>query len=418
MKEAKNMRNIIWGLPILVLTILDPTIVCSQWVQLSAQPGGSYALLAASGTRLFAGTYSNGIYLSSDQGLSWAKKNNGLSSLWILSIGFMGSDIFVGTNGGGLYMSTDSGETWIKRDSGMTTPFVRALAIYGSKIFAATWGGGLFSSIDTGKSWNHIDGGITNTEIEALAVNGNMIFAAGYAGMHSPYPNCLYRSSDGGQTWTQSGDIPSGFRAFSLAVAGTAIYAGGNQLVYMSPNNGTNWIQLHTPVDNINGWYLCALNDTSVLAAPTTSGSLFLITHDGNAWTKRGLDGLQIVSAAVAGQSIFASSGAVWKESISDLMATQPGIQPLTPSEFSLAQNYPNPFNPSTVIAFDLPNRSTVAITVYSTIGQLVETIALGQQGPGHHTFQFNASGLSCGAYFYRVQAGTSSATRMMILLK
>jgi predicted esterase len=80
------------------------------------------------------------------------------------------------------------------------------------------------------------------------------------------------------------------------------------------------------------------------------------------------------------------------------------------PHEFSLDQNFPNPFNPSTTIGFGLPEASAVSLTVYDVLGRevasLVDADAL---AAGYHRYDWNASGLSSGMYFYRLSA-TSSA--------
>jgi hypothetical protein len=78
------------------------------------------------------------------------------------------------------------------------------------------------------------------------------------------------------------------------------------------------------------------------------------------------------------------------------------------PSEFNLSQNYPNPFNPSTSIRYSLPSNSNVKISLYNSIGEMVSEIFSGENAAGIHELNFNASSLSSGIYFYRLQANTS----------
>ena len=73
-------------------------------------------------------------------------------------------------------------------------------------------------------------------------------------------------------------------------------------------------------------------------------------------------------------------------------------------NEYRLDQNFPNPFNPSTTIRYGLPSRSHVALTVFNALGQQVALLQNGEQEAGYHEVKFDASGLSSGVYFYRIQ--------------
>ena len=89
------------------------------------------------------------------------------------------------------------------------------------------------------------------------------------------------------------------------------------------------------------------------------------------------------------------------------------------PNEVELQQNFPNPFNPSTTIQYALPEQAQVNLTVYDMLGQQVAQLLSGQvQSAGSHSINFDASNLSSGMYIYRLQAGSQSITRKMILLK
>ncbi len=81
-------------------------------------------------------------------------------------------------------------------------------------------------------------------------------------------------------------------------------------------------------------------------------------------------------------------------------------------TEFSLLGNYPNPFNPSTSVRFAMPEAGTVALTVYDMLGRSVANVNVGSFGAGEHAFQYNASGLSSGVYFYQLRMTGSAAHR------
>ena len=93
------------------------------------------------------------------------------------------------------------------------------------------------------------------------------------------------------------------------------------------------------------------------------------------------------------------------------------------PTEFSLEQNYPNPFNPTTSIQFSLPVDVQVKINIYNLVGEKVAEAASGNYAAGTHKINFNASTLTSGIYFYRLDAtgvdgNTFSSIRKMTLLK
>src|SRR5208283_5090389 len=88
------------------------------------------------------------------------------------------------------------------------------------------------------------------------------------------------------------------------------------------------------------------------------------------------------------------------------------------PSEFALEQNYPNPFNPVTVIHYSLPKESHVTLTVYNVLGQVIATLLNETEQPGYKSVSFNGNDLPSGLYFYRLNAGTFSETKRMMLVK
>lgn len=86
--------------------------------------------------------------------------------------------------------------------------------------------------------------------------------------------------------------------------------------------------------------------------------------------------------------------------------------------DFSLHQNYPNPFNPSTVISYSLPASNFVTLKIFDILGNEITTLLNSEQSAGKYSISYNASHLSSGVYFYRLNAGEFSSTRKMLLTK
>lgn len=87
-------------------------------------------------------------------------------------------------------------------------------------------------------------------------------------------------------------------------------------------------------------------------------------------------------------------------------------------SEFRLYQNYPNPFNPSTKISWQAPIGGWQTLKVYDILGNEVVKLVDEYRNAGRYEVNFDASKLSSGIYFYRLQTGSFIETKKMLLLK
>jgi hypothetical protein len=92
-------------------------------------------------------------------------------------------------------------------------------------------------------------------------------------------------------------------------------------------------------------------------------------------------------------------------------------------SGFALQQNYPNPFNPTTTIHYTLSTAALVSMKVYNVLGQEVAVLIDNERmESGEYEVQFDASGLTSGVYFYRLNVnsenGNFTATKKLLLMK
>ncbi|MCK9425188.1 MAG: family 10 glycosylhydrolase [Ignavibacteriaceae bacterium] len=88
------------------------------------------------------------------------------------------------------------------------------------------------------------------------------------------------------------------------------------------------------------------------------------------------------------------------------------------PDHFELMQNYPNPFNPVTTIQFALPQKSFVTLKVFDMLGTEVQTLVEEEKSAGNFAIIFDASKLTSGIYFYKLQTENSIAVKKLIVLK
>ena len=87
------------------------------------------------------------------------------------------------------------------------------------------------------------------------------------------------------------------------------------------------------------------------------------------------------------------------------------------PGEFSLSQNYPNPFNPSTTIKFDIPKAGNVLLKIYDITGKEVYLIN-DFKAAGQYETTFDASNFASGVYYYKLESGSFTETKKMVLIK
>ena len=88
------------------------------------------------------------------------------------------------------------------------------------------------------------------------------------------------------------------------------------------------------------------------------------------------------------------------------------------PILFSLSQNYPNPFNPSTKINFTLTETGFTSLKIYDILGNEVAILINDELQQGNHEFDFNATNLTNGVYFYKLSQGDNLIIKKMLLVK
>ena len=105
---------------------------------------------------------------------------------------------------------------------------------------------------------------------------------------------------------------------------------------------------------------------------------------------------------------------------VSDGITTAPST---VPGSYKLDQNYPNPFNPSTMIKYSLPQSGIVKLVVYDVLGREVRTLVNGAMPAGAQETRWdgknsNGQTVGSGIYFYKLTAGSFTATKKMTLIK
>jgi len=169
-------------------------------------------------------------------------------------------------------------------------------------------------------------------------------------------------------------------------------------------------LESHTLVDTILASDRLAKSASAWDGTGTAPGAYYAAL-----WNACGtLTNLQIQKAASATADLWYSA---WAEAGLPL-SIGPATHGSLSGPFRLLQSYPNPCNPSSTISYTLSASAQVRLVVYTLSGAPVRTLVDGLQGPGNHQVRFDASALSSGVYFYRVQSGALAETGKLVVLR
>ncbi len=222
----------------------------------------------------------------------------------------------------------------------------------------------------------------------------------------------------------------------TAGLAGTQVYwitadkngiplAGAIDGVYQK--NGATWTKLPSP-PGLTGYSAFVVSADSagytIAGFSTPYGNnyfwpgLYATDNSGATWNYLGLDSISVRGLVSYGDTTYAYTYADGLYKVRSTASVNSVSVTTLPTSFQLMQNYPNPFNPSTVISFQLATKSRVTLKVYDILGREVETLVDGTLDTGLHQVSFDASRFASGVYFYRIQAGSFTATKKVMLLK
>jgi hypothetical protein len=235
-------------------------------------------------------------------------------------------------------------------------------------------------------------------EIDFLFEENNHLrwyaFEMSYQSTFTTLPESTYmvklNSVNIGDTWTAWIDEP--LKAEVVDTSTVTVPAGTFETIVIEMHLKSipdSLVQIAYDADGIGGVKFIYFGDTSLLTSYSITGSSGYYPLAVGNWRR------------------FESPSSVKEQ-----------IEQLKPSDFNLYQNYPNPFNPTTNIEYDLPTSAHVYLTIYDILGRRVAILVDELQPKGKKWVEFDASRLSSGVYFYRLQAGLFTETKKLVLLR
>lgn len=356
--------------------------------------------------------------------MSFANAANG----WI--IGSLGS--FNATKGVVLYHTANSGTSWTKQ---LLTPWTIGLFVQFVDVnsgWAVVGNGSGLNNMTSGALIRTTNGGASWTILPAASgipyfIDANNGWSITSSSSGVPV-NHISHTTDGGNNWsTQLTDSSGGgFIAIQFVDGNNGWVVGDSGKVLRTTNSGTTWTRITNTGNNSTHKALFFLdaNIGWIGGRPFSNQGPAIVLHTtngGGSWSVQSTPsqyGIFCIRFTDANNGWFtADYGGFAKTTSGGATAVQENGSSI-PDLFELEQNYPNPFNPSTVISYQLPANSHVILKVYDVLGREVETLLDERQSAGNHYVRLNATTLSSGVYFYRLEAGMYHDTRKMLLLK
>lgn len=332
-----------------------------------------------------------------------------------------------------------------------------AVAVGGSVPSPASVGT-MLRTVSGGDSWTPVAFGTT------AGLNG-IDFSTGVIGVAVGALGTILRTIDGGESWNPvASPTTADLNGIAFGDATRGFIAGVAGTVLETSDGGETWTAIESPTTNdltdveVLGAYQAVLvgPDQTVLEYNLSPVPTLIASFTGTptpfaidlAWSVRDeaeLAGFRIERTDVATKvsrsfrDISASARSFRDDSVvpgatydyvlvaidSDGTETQSPTICVGASEakLELLPNVPNPFNPSTTIRYILPSRLKVRMTIYDVAGRAVVVLVDREEAAGPYNVEWNGTGadgarVSSGVYLVRIEAGTQSLSRKMVLLK
>lgn len=293
---------------ILILFLVFPYTTLAQWTKTNGPAGGTVTVFAQNSTSIFAGVKGGGVYRSDNGGSTWTQASTGLrgNSLNPTSILVSGASLWLGTEDG-LYRSTDAGATWTA--SGTATfsgAHITQIVSDGTALIVAIVVQNL-STIDTIETaseclFRSVDGGATWTAISlGLRRNAGEVFSTALAQTSSETRiyalsnrDGVFVSTDAGRTWSNYNQGLAGYalrlEARRMLVAGGTLYLCTGDGVYSrrialtptQPESAT-WQAANTGIKGQSVNSIAEADGTLIVG--TEADGIFTSTNGGAAWT-------------------------------------------------------------------------------------------------------------------------------------
>lgn len=391
----------------------------------------------------FAVGLSGRILKTIDGGNSWVSYSPTYND--IKQLDFVTNDIAYSLVGNTFYKSTDGGYKWINLDPPVDNSKTQSFdfindstgfAIAGGDIGTSASCNDIYKTVDGGKSWNLINkeyiiydnlycidfvnkdtgfvsggyngggifrttnGGVDWEQVESISC-GQIQFInskVGYARNVSNYYNHIYKTIDGGTTWTSTFEIDENINCFHFIDEDHGYFVGDNSLMYKTTDGGDTWQELDIPYEYYE-FVKFYSNQTGYIL--DEEGKLYKTDDGGETWeTLNNFYGISAIEINNNDIYISGSWGIILKSKIEvDVTSIFNHNQPIIDIDI-----YPNPTSDKIFIN---THDNQFQLYLFSSNGKLIKTT--------NNERVLNISDLPTGLYLLKIQSNYEQTVKKVI---
>src|SRR5258707_109755 len=261
---------------------------------------------------IYAGDAQDGVFASTDSGVSWQAASVGLSAPLVinaLAFDLSGKKLYAATSTG-LFISTDLAASW-SQVKGVPADNYSALTFDANTpqvVYLGSAHSGVLMSRDDGMSWTRMSSNLPVGTLTSVLYDPNL------KNLWMAYTNAVYRSSDNGATWrVLNTGLPAnvGINVLTLGAVTSGsndlIFAGTNHGLFISSDAGQHWAQSQSSLADLKvSAILLDANQPGEVYASTTLGVL-RSTDNAQNWNQvaSGLPGNQTIAGLAQGDTNF-----------------------------------------------------------------------------------------------------------------